>query len=122
MQLQLQAIKILLCVNSKHSCEIGAHQPSTALSKVLIHVAVISPTSIIDIIMLKGKSSINEKWRLRLNWFIVLFLVEILYKVSSIAYLTSFHRFVTNPRSLNQLNGTKSKVSNTCILDYTGDV
>ena len=49
-------------------------------------------------------------WRLRLNWFIILFLGQVLFKVSATAYLSSFHRFVTNPGS-EHLDETHSNVS-----------
>ncbi len=43
--------------------------------------------------------STRNLWRLRLNWFIVLLLSPVLYSFSYVGVLSSFHRFVTDPRN-----------------------
>ena len=51
----------------------------------------------------------SSLWRLRVNWLLAMLVSPTLYSISTMAYLTSFHRFVTNPR--------KEFINNTFVHD-----
>ena len=58
----------------------------------------------------------KEKWRLRVNGFLTQILAPMMFTISATLYLSSLHRFVTNPKKAGTNETALQQVKSVCTM------
>ena len=61
----------------------------------------------------------KEKWRLRVNGFLTQILAPMMFSISGTLYLSSLHRFVTNPKKAGINETTLQQVLKVSVYNDT---